>query len=60
MSADSTVAMLSPGKGKTQRACLWTYCPGAFEDPRAVVYDFADSRSGEHARNARAYPAGLA
>lgn len=50
--ADETpVAMLSPGKGKTQRAYLWTYCPGAFEDLRAVVYDFADSRAGEHARN---------
>ncbi|QUN32171.1 IS66 family transposase (plasmid) [Cupriavidus sp. KK10] len=50
--ADETpVAMLSPGKGKTQRAYLWTYCPGAFEGLRAVVYDFADSRAGEHARN---------
>lgn len=50
--ADETpVAMLSPGKGKTQRAYLWTYCPGAFENLRAVVYDFADSRAGEHARN---------
>jgi transposase len=49
--ADETpVAMLSPGKGKTQRAYLWTYCPGAFEDLRAVVYDFAESRAGEHAR----------
>ncbi|SPS02195.1 transposase (fragment) [Cupriavidus taiwanensis] len=50
--ADETpMAMLSPGKGKKQRAYLWTYCPGAFEDLRAVVYDFADSRAGEHARN---------
>jgi transposase len=49
--ADETpVAMLSPGKGKTQRAYLWTYCPGAFEDLKAVVYDFADSRAGEHAK----------
>jgi transposase len=49
--ADETpVAMLSPGKGKTQRAYLWTYTPGAFEDLKAVVYDFADSRAGEHAR----------
>jgi transposase len=52
MHADETpVAMLSPGKGKTQRAYLWTYCPGAFEDLKAVVYDFADSRAGEHARD---------
>jgi hypothetical protein len=42
--------MLSPGNGKTQRAYLWTYTPGAFEDLKAVVYDFADSRAGEHAR----------
>jgi transposase len=36
--ADETpVAMLSPGKGKTQRAFLWTYCPGAFEDPPAAT-----------------------
>ncbi|WP_175108537.1 IS66 family transposase, partial [Pararobbsia alpina] len=49
--ADETpVAMLSPGKGKTQRAYLWTYCPGAFENLKAVVYDFAESRAGEHAR----------
>ncbi len=52
MHADETpVAMLSPGKGKTQRAYLWTYCPGAFEDLKAAVYDFADSRAGEHARD---------
>ncbi|CAB3808279.1 IS66 family transposase [Pararobbsia alpina] len=50
--ADETpVAMLSPGKGKTQRAYLWTYCPGAFEELKAVVYDFAESRAGEHARS---------
>jgi transposase len=51
LQADETpVAMLSPGKGKTQRAYLWTYTPGAFEDLKAVVYDFADTRAGEHAR----------
>jgi transposase len=44
------VAMLSPGKGKTQRAYLWTYTPGAFEALKAVVYDFAETRAGEHAR----------
>jgi transposase len=51
LQADETpVAMLSPGKGKTQRAYLWTYTPGAFEDLKAVVYDFAETRAGEHAR----------
>lgn len=49
--ADETpVAMLKPGNGKTHRAYLWAYCPGAFEDLRAVVYDFCESRAGEHAR----------
>jgi len=50
--ADETpVAMLKPGNGKTHRAYLWAYCPGAFEDLRAVVYDFCESRAGEHARH---------
>ncbi|MDP9095813.1 MAG: IS66 family transposase [Pseudomonadota bacterium] len=49
--ADETpVAMLAPGQGKTHRAYLWAYASGAFEDLRAVVYDFTISRSGEHAR----------
>ena len=49
--ADETpVAMLSPGHKKSHRAYLWAYAPGAFEDLRAVVYDFAESRAGEHAR----------
>ena len=49
--ADETpVAMLSPGNKKTHRATLWAYAPGAFEDLKAVVYDFTDSRAGEHAR----------
>ncbi|HSW19642.1 MAG TPA: IS66 family transposase [Ramlibacter sp.] len=49
--ADETpVAMLAPGTGKTHRAYLWAYASGAFEQMRAVVYDFTDSRAGEHAR----------
>ena len=49
--ADETpVAMLKPGHGKTHRAYLWSYCTGAFEPTKAVVYDFADSRAGRHAR----------
>ena len=49
--ADETpVAMLKPGNGKTHRAYLWAYAPGAFEDIKAVVYDFCESRAGEHAR----------
>lgn len=49
--ADETpVAMLSPGKGKTHRAYVWTYGTTAYDPLQAVVYDFADSRAGEHAR----------
>ena len=52
--ADETpVAMLKPaGKrdGKTHRAYLWSYCTTALDAMRAVVFDFADSRGGQHAR----------
>lgn len=49
--ADETpVAMLAPGKGKTQRAYLWAYAAARSEPIKAVVYDFTPSRSGEHAR----------
>ena len=49
--ADETpVAMLAPGKGKTQRAYLWAYAAATSEPIKAVVYDFAPGRSGEHAR----------
>jgi len=49
--ADETpVAMLAPGNGKTHRAYLWAYAAGAFEPLRAVVYDFTETRAGEHAR----------
>ncbi len=50
--ADETpVAMLAPGKGKTHKAYLWTYTPSVFADVKGVVYDFTDSRAGEHARD---------
>jgi transposase len=49
--ADETpVQMLKPGQKKTHRAYLWAYAPGAFEDLKAVVYDFCESRAGEHCR----------
>ena len=47
---ETPVVMLKPGNGKTHRAYLWAYAPGAFEDMKAVVYDFCESRAGEHAR----------
>lgn len=49
--ADETpVAMLAPGKGRTHRAYLWSYSSTRFEGVQAVVYDFADSRAGVHAK----------
>ncbi|MDB5931516.1 MAG: transposase [Polaromonas sp.] len=47
---ETTVQMLKPGNGKTHRAYFWAYAPGAFEDLKAVVYDFCESRAGLHAR----------
>ena len=50
--ADETpVAMLKPGNGKTHRAYLWSYCTTTYSALRAVVFDFADSRSGQHLRD---------
>jgi transposase len=47
--ADETpVAMLKPGNGKTHRAYLWSYCSSPFDSLQAVVYDFAESRSGSY------------
>lgn len=49
--ADETpVQMLKPGTGKTHQAYLWAYAAGAFEDTKAVVYDFCESRAGENAK----------
>jgi transposase len=50
--ADETpVAMLKPGNGKTHRAYLWSYCSTSLSAMKAVVFDFAETRAGEHARN---------
>ena len=49
--ADETpVAMLAPGKGKTHKAYIWSYGTTEFDPIKAVLYDFAEGRSGEHAR----------
>jgi transposase len=49
--ADETpVPMLKPGLGRTHRAYLWSYSSSEYDELAAVVYDFADSRSGVHAR----------
>ncbi len=50
--ADETpVAMLKPGKGKTHRAYIWSYCTPSANPVRAVVFDFCERRSGEHVRD---------
>ena len=49
--ADETpVAMLKPGKGTTHKAYVWAYGTTAYDDLQAVIYDFAEGRSGENAR----------
>jgi transposase len=49
--ADETpVAMLKPGNGKTHRAYLWSWCSTQHDDLKAVVYDFAETRGGRHAK----------
>jgi hypothetical protein len=49
--ADETpVPMLSPGKKKTHRAYVWAYASTHQSPLQAVVYEFAPSRAGKHAR----------
>jgi transposase len=50
--ADETpVAMLKPGNRKTHRAYLWSYCTSTYNPTCAVVFEFAESRGGQHARD---------
>ena len=49
--ADETpVPMLSPGKKKTHQAYIWAYASTHGDPLQAVIYEFAPSRAGEHAR----------
>jgi transposase len=49
--ADETpVPMLSPGKKKTHQAYIWAYASTHQNPLQAVVYEFAPSRAGKHAR----------
>jgi len=49
--ADETpVPMLAPGKKKTHRAYIWAYTSTNFSSIKGVVYNFAQTRAGEHAR----------
>jgi transposase len=50
--ADETpVPMLKPGKGKTHRAYMWSWCTTQFHRIKAVVFDFAETRGGQNARD---------
>jgi transposase len=52
--ADETpVAMLDPKakSGKTHKAYVWSYCTTQYNPMKAVVFDFADSRGGQHVRD---------
>ena len=49
--ADETpVAMLKPGNKKTHKAYMWTYCTTSYDEIKAVVFDFAEGRGGQHVR----------
>jgi transposase len=49
--ADETpVGMLKPGNKKTHKAYMWTYCTTRFDPVKAVVFNFAETRSGENVR----------
>ena len=50
--ADETpVPMLKPGLKRTHRAYIWSYGTTQYDPIPAVVYDFAEGRSGHHARD---------
>ena len=50
--ADETpVPMLKPGLGKTHRAYLWSYSTSEYDALQTVIYDFAETRGGVHARS---------
>jgi len=49
--ADETpVPMLKPGNKKTHKAYIWSYCTTSFNPTKAVVFNFAETRSGENVR----------
>ena len=49
--ADETpVGMLKPGNKKIHKAYIWTYCTTSFNPMKAVVFNFAETRSGENVR----------
>lgn len=52
---DTPLPVLSPGKGRTKTARLWTYVrddrPSGSEDPPAVWFAYSEDRKGHHPRD---------
>lgn len=48
---ETPVPMLAPGKKKTHKAYLWAYATTPYAGLKAVIYDFAAGRGGQHARD---------
>jgi transposase len=52
LQADETpLAILDPGKGKTQRGYLWAYVSAQSADRAIVLYDCQPGRAGQYARD---------
>jgi len=60
---DTPVPVLSPGRGSTRQARLWTYVrddrPAGSTDPPAVLFRYSGDRRGEHPRAHLARFAGI-
>ena len=49
--ADETpVPMLKPGLKRTHKAYLWSYSSSEYDELPVVIYDFAEGRGGQYAR----------
>jgi transposase len=47
---ETPVPMLAPGKKKTHQAYVWAFASTHASSRQGVVYEFAESRAGKHAR----------
>lgn len=47
---ETPVPMLAPGKKKTHQAYIWAFASTQTSEVQGVVYTFAQSRAGKHAR----------
>lgn len=48
---ETTLSLLDPGKGKTQRGYLWAYVTAHSAERAIVLYDCQPGRSGQYARD---------